>query len=105
MSCSWDARCGSYMLPILRIPTPLWVSKWVKEQQDNVDKAKAMLKRVRERQCNKKDKHRLPASYQEGAEVLVHHSRLPAWPWSASNDPYFGPYKILSVDGHCITVR
>ena len=26
------------------------VSKWVKEQQDKVDKAKAMLQRVRERQ-------------------------------------------------------
>ena len=23
MSCSWDARCGSYTLPILRSPTPL----------------------------------------------------------------------------------
>ena len=31
--------------------------------------------------------------------------RLPAWPRSTSDDPYFGPYKILSVDGHRITVR
>ena len=37
--------------------------------------------------------------------VLVHHSRLPAWPRSTSDDPYFGPYKILSVDGQRITVR
>ena len=37
--------------------------------------------------------------------MLVHHSRLPAWPHSTSDDPYFGPYKILSVDGHRITVR
>ena len=35
----------------------------------------------------------------------MHHSRLPAWPCSTSDDPYFGPYKILSVDGHRITVR
>ena len=47
----------------------------------------------------------MPASYQEGDWVLVHHSRLPAWPSSTSDDPYFGPYKIVSVDGHCITVR
>ena len=47
----------------------------------------------------------MPASYQEGDWVLVHHSRLPAWPRSTSNDPYFWPYKILSVDGHRITVR
>ena len=37
--------------------------------------------------------------------MLVHHSRLPAWPGSTSDAPYFGPYKVLSVDGHCITVR
>ena len=81
------------------------VGKWVKEQQDKVDKAKAMLQRVRERQWNKKNKHRMPASYQEGDWVLVHHSWLPAWPRSTSDNPYFRPYKILSVDGHCITVR
>ena len=64
-----------------------------------------MLQRVREHQWNKKNKHRVPAIYQEGDCVLVHHSRLPAWPRSTSDDPYFGPYKILSVDGHRITVR
>ena len=37
--------------------------------------------------------------------MLVQHSRLPAWPRSTSDDPYFGPYKIVSVDGHRITVR
>ena len=76
------------------------VGNWVQEQQAKVDKAKAMLQRVRERQWNKKNKHRVPASYQEGDSVLVHHSRLPAWPRSTSDDPYFGLYKILSVDGH-----
>ena len=72
------------------------VGEWVQEQQAKVDKAKAMIQRVRECQWNKKNKHRVPATYQEGDWVLVHHSRLP---------PYFGPYKILSVDGHRITVR
>ena len=37
--------------------------------------------------------------------MLVHHSRHPAWPRSTNDDPYFGPYKILSGDGHRITVR
>ena len=81
------------------------LGKWLKEQQEKVDKAKAMLQRVRERQWNKNNKHRVPASDQEGDWVLVHHSRLPAWLRSTSDDPYFGPYKILSVDGHRITVR
>ena len=81
------------------------LGEWVKEQQAKVDKAKPMLQRVRERQWNNKNKHRVPATCQEGDWVLVHHSRLPAWPGSTSDDPYFGPYKILSVDGHRITVR
>ena len=80
------------------------VGKWVKEQQDKVDRAKAMLQRLRERHWNKRNKHRVPASYQEVDWVLVHHSRLPPWPGSTSDDPYFGPYKILSVDGHRIRV-
>ena len=81
----------------------LCISK--KKKQAKVDKAKTILQRVRERQWNKKNKQRVPATYQEGDWVLVHHSRLPAWPRSTSDDPYFGPYKILSVDGHRITVR
>ena len=79
--------------------------KRVQEQQDKVDKARAMLQRVRERQWNKKNEHRVPASYQEGEWVLVHHRQLPAWPRSTSDDPYFRPHKILSVDGHRISVR
>ena len=81
------------------------VGNWVKDKQDKVDKAKAMLQRVRERRWNKKNKSRLTASYQEGDWVLVHHSRLPAWPRCTSDDRYFGHYNILSVDGHRITVR
>ena len=67
------------------------VGRSVKEQQGKVDKDKAMLQRVRGRQWNKKNKHRVPASYQEGDWVLVHHSRQPAWPSCTSDDPYFGP--------------
>ena len=70
-----------------------------------MDKAKAILQRVRERQWNKKNKQRVPAFYQEADSVLVHHSRLPAWPCSTGDESYFRPYKILSVDGHRITVR
>ena len=81
------------------------VGKLVKEQQDKLDKAKAMLQRVRERQWNKKNKHRVPVPHQEGDWVMVHHSRPLAWPRSTSDDPYFGPYKILAVHGHRITVR
>ena len=56
-----------------------------------MDKAKAMLQRVRECQWNKKNKHCVPASYQEGDWVLVHHSRLPAWPSPAAMTPTLDP--------------
>ena len=78
------------------------LGKWVKEQQNKADKATVMPQQVREQQWTKKSKHREPASYHEGDWVLVQHSRLPAY---TSDNPYFGPCKILSVDGHRITVR
>ena len=81
------------------------VAEWMEEQQNKVDRAKAMLQRVGDSQWNKKNKHRVPATYQEGDWVLVQHSGLPALQRYTSNDRYFGPYKILSVDGHRITVQ
>ena len=54
------------------------MGEWVQEQQAKVDKAKAMLQTVRDRQWNKKNKHHVLATYQEGDWMLVHHSRLPA---------------------------
>ena len=118
MMNSQESSAAGYSPHVLFMGRPGWflhapytedsystVGKWVQEQQDKVDKAKAMLQRVREREWKKKNQHRVPASYQEGDWVLVHHSWLPAWPRSTSDDPYFGPYKILSVDGHRITVR
>ena len=118
MMNSQESSATGYLPHLLFMGRPAWflhapypedsystVGEWVKEQQDKVDKAKAMPDSLRERQWNEKNKHRVPASYQEGDLVLVHHSRLPAWPRSTSDDLYFGPYKILSVHGHRITVR
>ena len=118
MMNSQESSATGYSPPELFLGGPAWflhapypedthfsVGEWVQEQQAKVDKAKAMLHRVRERQWNKENKHRVPATYQEGDWVLVHHSRLPAWPRSTSDDQYFGPSKILSVDGRRITVQ
>ena len=81
------------------------IGKWVKGQRDKVKKAEQMLQRMREQQWTKKNRHQVPASYQEGEWVLVHHSRLYAWSRSTSDDPYFGTYKILTLYGHRITAR
>ena len=45
------------------------------------------------------------ASHQEGDWLLPRHIRLPAFPPSTSDDPYFGPYQILTVHSDRITVR
>ena len=65
----------------------------------SANKAKGMLQQFRERQWTKKNKHRVPASYQHGDGLLMHQRQLPAWPRPTSDDPYFGPYNISSVDG------
>ena len=36
---------------------------------------------------------------------MVHHSRLPSWPRNCLRDPYFGPYRIIRIDGSRIHVR
>ena len=35
---------------------------------------------------------------------MVHHSRLPTWPRNCLQDPYFGPYRIIKIDGSRIHV-
>ena len=70
------------------------VGEWVQEQQAKVIKAKAMLRRVRGRQWNKKNKHRVPATYQEGDWVLVHRSLLPAWHALPVMTPTSGPTRF-----------
>ena len=37
--------------------------------------------------------------------MLVHHSRLPTWPGNSLQDPYFGPYRSIKIDGSRIHVR
>ena len=89
MMGSQESSATGYLPHELFLGRPLWflhapypedthstVGNWVQEKQAKVDKAKAMLQRMRERQWNKKHKHRVPASYQEGDWVLVHPSRL-----------------------------
>ena len=36
---------------------------------------------------------------------MVHQSRLPSWPRNCQQDPYFGPYRIIRIDGSRIHVR
>ena len=37
--------------------------------------------------------------------MLVHDPRLPTWPRNCLQDPYFGPYRLIKMDGFRIHVR
>ena len=40
-----------------------------------------------------------------GDLVLLHHSQIPFWPCTFLQDPYFGPYRIIRMNGSRIHVR
>ena len=107
MMNSQDSSATGYSPHELFLGRPAWflhvpypedtnssVSNWVKRQQAKVDKAKAMLQRVRECQWNKKNKHQVPAIYQGGDWVLVHHNRLPPGHAQPAMTPTSGPTRF-----------
>ena len=63
------------------------------------------LRHIRERELSRRNGLRRPASFKVGDLVLLHHSRLPSWPRNCLQDPCFGPYRIIRIDGSSIHVR
>ena len=80
------------------------VGDWLEQRQDLASRARANLKRVRERELTRRNRTRGLASFKGGDLVLVHHSRLHTWPRNCLQDPYFGPYRIIRIDGSRIHV-
>ena len=60
---------------------------------------------IRERELSPRNRLWRPASFNVGDVGSVHHSRLPSWPRNCLQDPYFGPYRIIRIDGSRIHVR
>ena len=81
------------------------VGDWPAYRQDMANLARANLKHVRERELTRLNSTTRPATCKVGDLVLVHHSRLPTWPRNCLQDPYFGPYRIINIDGSRIHVR
>ena len=81
------------------------VGDWLEYRQDLANLARANLKHVRERELTTPNRTRVAATFKVGDPVLVHHSRLSTWPRNCLHDPYFGPYRILKIDGSRIHVR
>ena len=81
------------------------VGDWLRHRQDLANLARANLKHVRERELTRRNRTRRPATFVVGDLVLVHHQRLPTWPRNCLQDPYFGTYRIIKIDGCRIHVR
>ena len=103
-SCSMGGR------PVWLFKTPFLedykslVGDWLEHRQDLANLARANLKHVRERELTRRNRTRRPASFKVGELLLVHHSRLPTWPLNCLQDPFFGPYRIMKIDGSRIHV-
>ena len=81
------------------------VGEWLEHRQDLANLARANLKHIRERELTSRSHTRRLATLKVGDLVLAHHSRLPTRPRNCLLDPYFGPYRIIKIDGSRIHVR
>ena len=63
------------------------------------------LRHIRDHELSRWNRLGQPASFKVGDLVWVHHSRLPSWPRNCLQDPFFGPYTLIRIDGSRIHVR
>ena len=81
------------------------VGDWLEHKQSLANQAGTNLRHIRDHELSRQNRLRRPASFKVGELVLVHHSRLPSWPRNCLRDPFFGPYRIIRIDGSRIHVR
>ena len=81
------------------------VGDWLEHKQSMAHQAGTNLRHIRERELSRRNRLRRPASFKIGDLVLVHHSRLPSRPRDCLKNLYFGPYRIIRIDGSRIHVR
>ena len=81
------------------------VGDWLEHRQDLANLARANLKHVRKCELTRRNRMRRAATIKVGDLVPVHHLQLPTWPRNCLQDPYFGPYRIIKIDGSRMHVR
>ena len=81
------------------------VGDWLEHKQSLANQAGTNLRHIRDSELSRRNCLRRPASFKVGDLVSVHHSRLPSWPRNCLQDPYFGPYRVIRIDGSRIHVR
>ena len=77
----------------------------LEHKKSMANQAGTNLRHICDRELSRRNCLRRPASFKVGDHVLVHHSCLPSWPRTCLQDPYFGPYHIIRIDGSRIHVR
>ena len=80
------------------------VGDWLEYKQSMANQAGTNLRHIPDRELSRRNRLRRPASFKVGDLVFVHHSGLPSWPRSCLQDPSFGPYRIIRIDGSRIDV-
>ena len=78
---------------------------WLEHKQSMANWAGTTLRQIRERELGRRNGLWRSTSFKVCDLVLVHHSRLPSWPRNCLLEPYFGPYRIINIDGSRIDVR
>ena len=81
------------------------VGDGVEHKQSMANQTGTNLRHIREHELSRRNSLWQPASFKVGDLVLVHHSQLPSLPRNCLQEPYFGPYHIIRIDGSRIHVR
>ena len=81
------------------------VGDWLEHMQSMANQAGTNLRHIRDRELSRRNCLRRPASFKVIYLALVHNSRLPSWSRKCLQDPYFGSYRIIRIDGSRIHVR
>ena len=81
------------------------VGDWLEHKQNMANQAGTNLRHIRDRELSRRNRLQRPACFKVGDLVLVPHSRLPSWPRNCLQDPYFGPHRIIRIDGSRIHLR
>ena len=100
-----EGRLAWFFKPIFPEDHKIPVWDWLEHRQDLANLARPNLKHVREPELTRRNRTRRLATSKVGDLVLVHYWRLPTWPRNCLQDPYFGPYRIIKIDGSRIHVR
>ena len=80
------------------------VGDWLEHKQSMANQAGTKLRHIRDHELSRQNRLRRPASFNVGDLILVRHSSLLSWPRNCLQDPYFGPYRIIRIDGSRIHV-